>query len=72
MKQVRSSRQVPRHVIESWHCHEEATIDHLVRLLTEPNSSYGNAHSAFTATGLPIEDQIRKAWRPESLGLAMF
>ena len=68
MKQVRSSRQV----IESWHCHEEATIDHLVRLLTEPNSRYGIAHSAFTPTGLPIEDQIRKAWRPETLGLAMF
>ena len=68
MKQVRSSRQV----IESWQCHEEATIDHLVRLLTEPNSRYGIAHSAFTSTGLPIEDQIRKAWRPETLGLAMF
>jgi hypothetical protein len=40
--------------------------------LTEPNSRYGIAHSAFTPTGLPIEDQIRKAWRPESLGLAMF
>ena len=72
MKQVRSSRQVPLHVIESWHYHEEATIDHLVRLLTEPDSRFSNVHSAFTPTGLAIEDQIRKAWRPESLGLAMF
>jgi hypothetical protein len=72
MKQVRSSRQVPQHVIESWHCQEEATIDHLVRLLTEPNSRFSNIHSAFTATGLAIEDQIRKAWRPDSVGLAMF
>ena len=68
MSQVQSSRQA----IEKWHRHEEATIEHLVRLLTEPNSRYGVVHSAFTPTGLPIEDQIRKAWRPETLGLAMF
>ncbi|MGD9617821.1 MAG: hypothetical protein AB7H90_21965 [Alphaproteobacteria bacterium] len=72
MKQVRSSRQVSPQIIESWHCREEATIDHLVRLLTEPNSRYATAHSAFTSTGLPIEEQIRKAWRPDSRGLAMF
>ena len=72
MKQVRSSRQVPPQTIESWHCHDEATIDHLVRLLTEPNSRFGNAHSAFTAAGLPIEDQVRKTWRPDLMGLAMF
>jgi len=28
--------------------------------------------SAFTATGLAIEDQVRKAWRPWSAGLAVF
>jgi hypothetical protein len=72
MKQVRSSGQVPPQAIESWHCHDEATIDHLVRLLTEPNSRVSNVHSAFTASGLAIEDQIRKAWRPDSVGLAMF
>ena len=72
MKQVRSSRQVSPQIIESWHCREEAMIDHLVRLLTEPNSRLGNIHSAFTATGLPIEEQIRKTWRPDSMGLAMF
>jgi hypothetical protein len=72
MKQVRSSSQVPPQAIESWHCHDEATIDHLVRLLTEPNSRLSNVHSAFTASGLAIEDQIRKAWRPDSVGLAMF
>jgi hypothetical protein len=72
MKQVPSSRQVSPQVIESWHCHEEATIDHLVRLLTEPNGRFGIVHSAFTSTGLPIEEQIRKAWRPDSMGLAMF
>jgi hypothetical protein len=55
-----------------WHCHDKAMIDHLVRLLTEPDSRYGNAHSAFTTTGLAIEDQIRKAWQPGPVGLAMF
>jgi hypothetical protein len=71
MKQVPSSRQVPRQTIESWHRREKATIDHLVRLLTEPSSRYGYAQSAFTSTGLAIEDQIRKAWRPQSLRQAM-
>ncbi|MGE0260200.1 MAG: hypothetical protein AB7H71_10180 [Alphaproteobacteria bacterium] len=72
MKQVRSSRQVPPQIIENWHRHEEALIDHLVRLLTEPSSRYGFHHSAFTATGLPIEEQIRKRWRPDATGLAIF
>jgi len=72
MKQVHSSRQVPPQEIESWHCHDEATIDHLVRLVIEPNSHFGTVHSAFTAAGLPIEDQVRKTWRPDSMGLAMF
>ncbi len=72
MKQVYSSRQVPPQPVENWHCQDEAMIDHLVRLLMEPNSRYGTPHSAFTSTGLPIEEQIRKAWRPDSMGLAMF
>ena len=28
--------------------------------------------SAYTATGLAIEDQVRKAWRPWSVGLPVF
>ena len=52
--------QVPPQVIESWHCHDEATIDHLVRLLTEPNSRFGNIHSAFTAAGLHVSRKRRK------------
>jgi hypothetical protein len=72
MKQVRSSRQVPPQTTESWPCQEEATIDHLVRLVTASNSRFGSIHSAFTATGLAIEDQVRKSWRPQSRGLAIF
>lgn len=69
MKQQRSSR----HLIRMWHRHEKATIDHLVRSIgPEPKSPDATLHSAFTATGLAVEDQVRKAWRPPSAGLAMF
>jgi hypothetical protein len=68
MKQHRSSR----HVIRLWHRREKATIDHLVRRIGEPQSAPGTIHSAFTPSGLAVEDQIRKAWQPPSAGLAMF
>ena len=68
MKQLTS-----RHLIKMWHRHEKATIDHLVRSIgANPKSAETTTHSAFTATGLAVEDQVRKAWRPPSAGLAMF
>ena len=70
MKQLRSSR----HLIKIWHRREKATIDHLVRSIGggEPQSAETTMHSPFTASGLAVEDQVRKAWRPPSAGLAMF
>ena len=68
MKQLRSTR----HLIKMWHRREKATIDHLVRSVGDGKSSSGTTHSAFTPSGLAIEDQVRKAWRPWSAGLAMF
>lgn len=68
MKRLRSSR----HLIKMWHRREKATIDHLVRSIGETKAATGTTHSAFTPSGLPIEDQVRKAWRPCSAGLAMF
>lgn len=69
MKQLRSSR----HLIKMWHRREKATIDHVVRSIgCEPESAAATTHSAFTSSGLPVEDQVRKAWRPYSAGLAMF
>jgi hypothetical protein len=68
MNQDRSSR----HVIRLWHRREKAMIDHLVRALGDPQAVPGSTHSAFTASGLAVEDQVRKAWRPPSAGLAMF
>ena len=68
MKQLRSSR----HLIRTWHRREKATIDYLVRSIDPANNPARAKHSAFTASGLAIEDQVRKAWRPVSVGLAMF
>jgi hypothetical protein len=68
MKQLRSTR----HLIKIWHRREKATIDHLVRAVAPSKDPSGTTHSAFTATGLAVEDQVRKAWRPATAGLAMF
>ena len=68
MKQLRSSR----HLVKMWHRHDKAMIDHLVRSIGTVKGAGGTTHSAFTASGLSIEDQIRKTWRPGPLGLAIF
>jgi len=68
MKQLRSSR----HLIKMWHRREKATIDHLVRTIYPVKNPSGANHSAFTASGLAVEDQVRKAWQPATAGLAMF
>ena len=68
MKKQRSSRDLIKH----WRKGEKATIDHLVRALG-PGSRLGETtHSAFTQTGLAIEDQVRKAWHQAPIGLAIF
>jgi hypothetical protein len=55
------------------HRREKATIDHVARAVASaPKSVSGTMHSAFTATGLSVEDQLRKAWQPGPLGLALF
>jgi hypothetical protein len=55
-----------------WHRREKATIDHLVRAIGDTKSAAATTHSAFTASGLAIEDQVRKAWHPSPVGLAIF
>jgi hypothetical protein len=56
-----------------WHRREKATIDHLARSVSAPaTSAPATTHSAFTPSGLSVEDQIRKTWRPGPLGLAIF
>jgi hypothetical protein len=68
MKHPRSSR----HLIKMWHRREKSTIDHLVRSVGGTKNSVPAVHSAFTASGLAIEDQVRKTWRPGGGGLAIF
>jgi len=68
MKQPRSSR----HLIRSWHRSEKATIDYLVSSIDPAKDNSRTVHSAFTASGLVIEDQVRKAWQPATAGLAVF
>ena len=68
MKKLLSSRQL----IKMWHRREKATIDYLVRPTGDAKSTAGTAHSAFTSSGLAVEDQIRKAWCPGPMGLAIF
>ncbi len=69
MKRPLSSRQL----IKMWHRREKVTIDHLVRTIgaTKSNAA-GTTHSAFTSSGLAVEDQIRKEWQPGPMGLAIF
>jgi hypothetical protein len=55
-----------------WHRREKATIDHVARNVETVKTPSTMAHSAFTASGLAVEDQVRKAWRPAAAGLAMF
>jgi hypothetical protein len=72
MKQLRSSR----HLIRMWHRREKATIDHLARAVAPEAKADAAAavtvHSAFTPSGLAVEDQLRKIWQPAPIGLAMF
>ena len=68
MKDLRSSRRL----IKIWQRREKATIDHLVDTAVGAKGATGTTHSAFTASGLAVEDQVRKAWRPSLEGLATF
>jgi hypothetical protein len=68
MKETLSTRRL----IKAWHKREKATIDHLVGALGGTKSGSGTVHSPMTDTGLVVEDQIRKAWRPCGVGLPIF
>ena len=57
------------------HVREKATIDHLVQDVYEPKVPEEEEHSTrspTTATGLPVEDQVRKEWDPRKGGLPTF
>ena len=54
------------------HVREKATIDHLVRAVWAKANERGTTHSPLTASGLSVEEQVRKQWHPGLGGLALF
>jgi hypothetical protein len=54
------------------HVREKAIIDHLVRAVYLKTAEGGTTHSAVTATGLSVEEQVRKTWHQGLGGLALF
>jgi hypothetical protein len=56
------------------HVREKATIDHLGQNVYKPKPSAEKhaSQSSTTATGLPVEDQVRKEWDPRKGGLPTF
>ena len=64
MQDLRSTRRL----IQKWHRREKATLDHLVSSIGQTAASGGRVHSPVTASGLVVEEQIRKAWQPNSSG----
>jgi hypothetical protein len=72
MTRPRSSRQLIKTWIKMWHRRANAAVDHAAGPMGDPKGAAGTTHSAFTPSGLAVEDQVRKAWRPSSAGLAIF
>ena len=68
MKQLRSSR----HLIKIWRRRGKATAGPVAEAAVIPEKAIPTTHSAYTPGGLAIEEQVRKAWRPWPVGLAMF
>jgi hypothetical protein len=68
MKDLRSSRRL----IQKWHRREKATLDHLISTVGIVETATGRIHPALTASGLAVEDQVRKAWAPAQVGLPIF
>ena len=54
------------------HVREKATIDHLVRAVYSKADERCTTHSAVTASGLSVEEQVRKEWHSGLGGLALF
>ena len=61
-----------RRRVRKRHVREKATIDHLVRAVYLKVDEKGTTHAPITASGLSVEDQVRKEWHPGLGGLALF
>ena len=56
------------------HVREKAIVDHLAENVYNPKPSAEKhaSKNSTTATGLPVEDQVRKEWDPRKGGLPTF
>ena len=68
MKDLRA----PRRLIRMWRRRAAAAIDPLAHAPGDAKGAAPASRSAFTPSGQPIEDQVRKAWLPSGTGLATF
>jgi hypothetical protein len=69
MNELRS----PRRLFKIWHRRDKALIDHLVGSIGGSHAdATGRTHSPMTSSGLPVEEQVRKAWQPCGVGLPIF
>lgn len=64
----------PRGRAERRHVRDKAIIDHLVKeVYDEKSPADGHTvHASTTASGLPVEEQVRKEWDPSKAGLPIF
>ncbi len=68
MENQRSSRRL----IKLLYRREKFVIDRITRSMRDRDEPVASRHSAFTASGHSVEEQVRKAWRPCPVGLATF
>jgi len=61
-----------RRLIKLLHRREKFVIDKITRSIGAHHEPTVFQHSAFTPSGHSIEEQVRKAWRPCPVGLAVF
>jgi hypothetical protein len=56
------------------HVREKAIVDHLAKNVynSKPSAEKHASKNSTTATGLPVEDQVRKEWDPRKGGLPTF
>ena len=68
MKQLRS----PARLVRMWQRRERAAAVPVAPVAEDAPTAAGTMRSAFTVTGLAVEDQVRKVHRPGPGGLAVF
>ena len=61
-----------RRLVQKWQRREKAAVTPDAGAPGKTAEGNGRMHSPTTSTGLSVEDQIRKTWRPNAGGLPIF